>query len=155
MLKKRCPKLRAVVSFADPGEGHYGGIYQAGGWVYVGQSKQASFFHLSDGRVVHSRAVQNHWGRRSLARRLITGKTEIRPGKYKYLYPLDVEIRERIQPMALPYPKRAGSIAVDASAFQAEEGGSSPTPALHTSAIDQEATLDATGQTFAEVEAQR
>jgi hypothetical protein len=30
-LKKRCPKIKVVVSFADMNQGHHGGIYQAGG----------------------------------------------------------------------------------------------------------------------------
>ena len=57
------------------------------------------------------------------------------PLKYKYLMPLDVEMRARILPLAQPYPKRAGSIAADAPAHQAGEGGSTPTPALQHEAV--------------------
>jgi len=34
-LKRSSPELRLIVSFADPGEGHHGGIYQAGNWIYT------------------------------------------------------------------------------------------------------------------------
>ena len=33
-LRRSNPGLRLVVSFADPGEGHEGKIYQAGNWIY-------------------------------------------------------------------------------------------------------------------------
>lgn len=36
MLKKHCPGLRAVVSYADSGQGHHGGVYKAAGWIYTG-----------------------------------------------------------------------------------------------------------------------
>jgi hypothetical protein len=52
--------------------------------------------------------------------------------KYRYLMPLDDEMRAKIAPLAKPYPKRAGSIVTDAPANHAGEGGSVPTPALHT-----------------------
>ena len=55
------------------------------------------------------------------------------PGKHMYLLPLDSDIRCRILPLAQPYPKRAGSIATDALAHQAGEGGVTPTPALQVS----------------------
>ena len=54
------------------------------------------------------------------------------PGKFKYLYPLDAEMRARIAPLAKPYPKRARSIDSDAPGFQPGEGGVTPTRALQT-----------------------
>ena len=41
--------------------------------------------------------------------------------KHKYAMPLDAEMRERIMPMARPYPKRAGG--VDCTAGDQSEGG--------------------------------
>lgn len=38
MVRKEMCGLRLVVSYADPNKGHAGSIYQAGGWVYVGQT---------------------------------------------------------------------------------------------------------------------
>lgn len=36
MLQKHCPGLRLVVSYADTGQGHHGGVYKASGWIYTG-----------------------------------------------------------------------------------------------------------------------
>lgn len=52
--------------------------------------------------------------------------------KHKYLMPLDAEMRKRIITLAKPYPKRAGSETNDTSGIQPEEGGVTPTPALHS-----------------------
>ncbi len=38
MVKAKYPGLHVVISFADPAQGHYGGIYQAMNWVYLGAS---------------------------------------------------------------------------------------------------------------------
>ena len=35
LLRKTSPGLRAVVSYADPEQGHNGAIYQAGNWIYM------------------------------------------------------------------------------------------------------------------------
>ena len=40
-LKKNSPSLRLIVSFADPQYGHHGGIYQAGNWIYSGDTALA------------------------------------------------------------------------------------------------------------------
>lgn len=46
-LKRSNPGIRIVVSFADEGsQGHHGGIYQAGNWVYSG-SVQLDSIHGS------------------------------------------------------------------------------------------------------------
>src|SRR5690606_854940 len=33
MLKRQCPGLRLVVSYADVDQNHHGGIYAAGNWI--------------------------------------------------------------------------------------------------------------------------
>ena len=38
LLKKVCPGIELVVSYADADQGHYGGIYQAGNWIFIGVS---------------------------------------------------------------------------------------------------------------------
>lgn len=101
MLKRHCPGLRLVVSFADPARGHVGAIYQAGNWLYSGTSKQDMFFRIG-GRITHPRCG---WARAVL----LDPKAErVRvPRKHRYLYPFDQQMRARIEPLAKPYPKRA------------------------------------------------
>ncbi len=40
MLKRAMPGIRLVVSYADANYGHIGSIYQAAGWMYVGQTSE-------------------------------------------------------------------------------------------------------------------
>jgi hypothetical protein len=103
------PRLRLIVSFADTAQGHHGGIYQAGNWVYNGQGVAAKFYMIH-GKLTHPRTlglaglVQNIDG----ARRRDPRATVVNvPGKHRYLMPLDDEMRQRILPLSKPYPKRA------------------------------------------------
>jgi len=133
-LSKQCPGLRMVVSFADAGQGHHGGIYQAGGWVYAGGSKTHGY--KVNGVIVHPKTLHSRYGKggQSIpwlrsnvdpsAERVVSGF------KHRYLMPLDDEMRRRIEPLRKPYPKRAGSSASGMSDIQSEGGGANPTPAL-------------------------
>ena len=54
--RKKYTAPYAVVSFADSGEGHHGGIYQAMSWGYYGITKGGDRqFRGHDGRVVYAR----------------------------------------------------------------------------------------------------
>ena len=135
LLLKRCPGLRLIVSFADPDQGHAGGIYQAGNWVYAGQSVASPMYVGPDGRRWHNRMV-SHTGTRKVYGKLrkVVRKDQctkiVTPGKHRYLMPLDDAMRQQIEALRKPYPKRAGSDTKDTPAIHAGEGGSSPTPAL-------------------------
>lgn len=142
-LKQSSPGLRLIVSFADPSQNHHGGIYQAGGWLYLGQQAPTVEFIAPDGKQWHGRMVSPTGQKKVYGEYRPVWKPEqckkvTMPGKHKYAMPLDDEMRRQIAPLAKPYPKRpcAGSIAVDASPFHGEEGGSIPTPALQRSAAD-------------------
>jgi hypothetical protein len=135
-LKKSNPRLRLVVSFADQSQGHHGGIYQAGNWIYTGSGQPATFYKIK-GKMTHPRTigsagyVQNLSGARQIDPR---ATAVLMPGKHRYLMPFDTEMRSKILPLARPYPKRAGSDTKDTPANLAGEGGSTPTPALHSQA---------------------
>lgn len=114
--------------------GHHGGIYQAGGWVYIGESRKPQY--KINGKTMHSMSAKElckdgvhtlEWIKKNLDPH---AETVWGPAKHRYLLPLDREMRLHIAPRALPYPKRAGSIDSDASSYQPEEGGASPTSAL-------------------------
>lgn len=125
-LRRFCPGLRLVVSFADPQRGHHGGIYQAGNWIYTGQSASA-FETLVDGRWRHQRTAAEHPEWRGFPRREV-------PGKHRYLYPLDKAMRAQVLPLAQPYPKKSGdSMTSHAPGVQPGEGGANPTSPLQTS----------------------
>lgn len=112
MVSKQSPGLRLIVSFADPDQGHLGGIYQAGNWIYVGETEPSKYFQDERGRLYHPRAInedgtrKSHHGKQYLGRLTSSLSVVHKPGKYKYLYPLDDEMRQRILPLSQPYPKR-------------------------------------------------
>jgi hypothetical protein len=133
LLRIQSPGLRLLVSFADPTEGHHGGIYQAGGWIYAGKSPPVDEWVLN-GRRLNRRAFtgQQFGGGRASVAGIPPGAVKTRrQGKHRYLMPLDAEIKKRILPLSKPYPKRAGSDTKDTPANLAGKGGSTPTPALH------------------------
>ena len=134
-LRKQAPSLRLIVSFADPEQGHVGAIYQAGNWIYVGQNEPSIEYIGPDGRRWHGRMVKKQgWTTVYGKRRRVLTPSECSPitraGKHRYLFPLDSEMRAKIVPLALPYPKRVRSI--ETSAVQAETGGEAPTRTLHS-----------------------
>lgn len=108
MLPKKCPRLRMVVSYADPYHDHHGGIYQATNWIFTGRTPAARFFKIG-GDLVHPRTVGSRGIEQSIdaVRRHIDPNAEEvkKPGKFRYLYPLDDDMRKRVEPMSNPYPK--------------------------------------------------
>lgn len=126
LLNRAFPGIRLVVSFADPEQRHHGIIYQAGGWVYCGKSA-ASDEYIYRGKRWQGRSFRNqHKGMEKHPNVLVVKGS----AKFRYLMPLDADMRQRIEPLRKPYPKRATSIGADAPANHAGEGGSLPTVAL-------------------------
>lgn len=134
-LKRQSPGLRMLVSFADPSEGHYGGIYQANGWQYAGTSP-ASFEWILNGKRLNRRAYtgQQFGGGKASISGIPKGAIKRKvQGKHRYLMPLDNEMRKRILPLAKPYPKRASSADSGTPGIQPGGGGANPTVALQSS----------------------
>lgn len=126
LIRTHAPGLRLIVSYADPEQGHHGGVYAGAGWTYTGTVKSQELYLLK-GRWVHGRTA-------SAARGTVKGLPSRHvAGKHVYVFPLDAAMRAQVAPLAKPYPKRAGSIVADAPPVQGGEGGSVPTPALHLS----------------------
>ncbi len=108
-LKTFCPNMRLIVSFAAMDQGHHGGIYQAGNWLYTGLTSKQDEFSYKGRRstdrqisqmVKDTRTPRAELERRGIIRRLPTQQ------KHRYLYALDAKMREQIQPLAKLYPKR-------------------------------------------------
>lgn len=133
-LREFCPGLRLVVSFADPTQGHIGGIYQGGNWVFAGYSAQCGGYeYFIDGKWMHPRSIGARFGTRSIdvIERKLGSVPKRKPSrKLRYLMPLDQGMENLARTLSKPYPKRAGSKANVVSANHAEEGGVTPTPAL-------------------------
>jgi hypothetical protein len=110
MLKRRCPGLRLVVSYAAGEQGHHGGVYQAGGWIYVGAMESHGF--IVKGAFRHARSLTARYGLGGgteawLRAHLDPDARKIRGlVRHKYLMPFDAEMRAKTAPLAKPYPKR-------------------------------------------------
>lgn len=99
-LRKNSPGLKLIISYADPEHGHHGGIYQGWGWIYVGMS-QAQSAVMYRGKPMHKRTAHALFGTiRGMERSPVSWK-------YKYLYPLNQMMKNRIEPLRKPYPKPA------------------------------------------------
>ena len=108
LLAQKRPKIRGVVSFADPAEGHVGTVYQALSAVYCGQTGSAIFYRDEAGRLRHPRQCGVSI---SIADAKARGWTpEKRPAKHRYVLfcgtPADRKwARRHLLLSALPYPK--------------------------------------------------
>lgn len=106
LLKENNPGLRLIVSFADPNEGHHGGIYQAGNWIYTGKSASAVvYIHKKTGKKYHARNVGKELWRHAKVVRPDECIKQKQEGKHRYLYPLDKAMRRKIIKLAQPYPQ--------------------------------------------------
>ena len=105
VIKKQ--SLRLVISYADRDEGHIGGIYQAGNWVYKGLSSSAIKIYYK-GKWTHKKTLDDAGiNQKDMKKKRVQGK-------HTYLYPLDKPMRQQIESLRKPYPKRAESIENDA-----------------------------------------
>jgi hypothetical protein len=127
-LKKSNPKLRLVVSFADPDKGHHGGIYQAGNWIFCGNSGSTTELFIR-GRWMHMRNGFKDMTKDTPQRTM--------PGKYRYVMPLDAEMKERILPLSKPYPKRVKDQALE---HPSNLGSETLTHTLQTQVVNDDAS---------------
>jgi hypothetical protein len=137
LLRRRNPGLRLIVSLADPVRGHMGAIYQAGNWVYVGETAKSKTYIDKSGREYHERNVHpsgrkvGRWTMQTCLRPQDAASVRTNPGKHKYLMPLDDAMRAQIEPLRKPYPKRAKQAS---AGDQLVSGGAAPTCTLQKKA---------------------
>lgn len=142
LLAKKEPNLQLIVSYADANAGHYGGIYQASGWIYVGGSQSARRY-IIDGAVRHPKSICDRLLQKGYSatieniRRYIDAHAQviIQKPKHKYLFALNEDIRRHVSMLAKPYPKRLSSGCVTGAesgtaATHAAGGGANPTVML-------------------------
>jgi len=103
LLKKQSPGMRLLVSLADPGQGHHGGVYQAMGWAYIGRSTAMTQYYYRGKWRNDSSLMRDMQKDSSLKHSLKSRKIA---GKHKYILPLDEDMRRQIELLRKPYPKR-------------------------------------------------
>jgi hypothetical protein len=125
LIKKECPTVQMLFSYADKGQEHFGTIYQATNWFYIENIESSGTEYLLNGIWKHDRGRYN-WGVdfKKLPKRK-------KAGKHKYIYPLDKSLLSLCQSLRKPYPKKAQEVNEDKrGASSIEIGGSNPTLAL-------------------------
>lgn len=121
-LKSSNDGIKLVVSYADPDQGHYGGIYQATNWLYAGLSMKAVKIWYK-GKWAHKKTVDDAGvDQTNLPKKVVQGK-------HKYLFALDDKIKAKIKVLSKPYPKR---VKEQESENPSDLGGVTPTRTLHT-----------------------
>lgn len=115
----RATGLHWLFSYADTGQGHHGGIYQALNSVYVGVSPPLHGY-LMDGKPMHPRSVVATFGTQAWPRvqALAAARghdlqkvAEMNTAKHTYILPIgdrrmQKAVRAALKPHAKPYPKR-------------------------------------------------
>jgi len=129
LLRKQSQGIRLIISYADPSQGHHGGIYQATNWIYSGKSASTVCYKDPSGKLWHGRRASKT---ANPQKQLVTDEwKEVRqPGKHRYLMPLDDAMRRQIEPLRKPYPKRVTSADSGTPGIQPGGGGASPTVTL-------------------------
>ena len=125
LIKKECPTVQMLFSYADKGQEHFGTIYQATNWFYIENIESSGTECLFKGIWKHDRGRYN-WGVdfKKLPKRK-------KAGKHKYIYPLDKSLLSLCQSLRKPYPKKAQEVNKDKrGASSIEIDGSNPTVAL-------------------------
>jgi hypothetical protein len=105
---RRTTNWRLLLSYADPAAGHVGTIYQATGWIYLGQTAGETYVRLNDGRLHHPRSVYERFGSNNIGHLRATGVPAAREfvgGKFRYACLLDSAWSWRLRGARHPYPQ--------------------------------------------------
>lgn len=143
-LHENSPGLRLIVSYADPNQGHHGGIYQAGNWLYAGETPDSYLYKDKQGRVWHQRqvsatGVKPQYGELRAVAKISECEKIPQLGKHRYLYPLDRAMRRQIAPLAQPYPKRLPcGQSVEGDTVGDQPAGAGSIPAARSDAAGRE-----------------
>ena len=102
LIKKYKPLVGVLISYADKGQNHKGIIYQATNWYLVDETESSGYEIYYKDKWRHDRILSQI---SKEVRKTI--KKRKKSGKYKYLYPLNNNIKKICEELKKPYPKNA------------------------------------------------
>lgn len=142
LLRKRSPKLRLIVSFADSNQGHDGAIYRASNWLFAGRTPSSFKYRTKAGKELHQRQVSKsgvkiQYGQNRRVPKISECEKIAQLPKYRYILPLDDQMFRAVKAKTKQFT-RADSIKAMQRPNQGEEGGAVPTSALSASNIESE-----------------
>ena len=116
LVKKDCPLVKLIVSYADVDQNHEGIIYQATNWYFTGHmNKDTTSGYIIHGKKTHKKTVYGKGVIQSLkeVRKHLDPNAEkfITKGKLKYIYPIDKSLTGMCEELSKPYSKINASLA--------------------------------------------
>lgn len=112
-MRRSAPWIEWALTYADGGRSGTGVIYRASGWLLTGATRGATFWRAPDGRTVSTFGLRDPGAMRDRY-----GLTDARPTtlraagfepmtctQYRYIFPLQPGVRERIAVPVLPYER--------------------------------------------------
>lgn len=110
LIKKLAPTVELLISFADKGQNHLGIIYQATNWFFVDNLETSGVDWYWNGKWIHNRsytALLSKINNKEKRKIFNAAKKRVKPGKFKYLYPLNKKMLKICKDIKLNYPKNA------------------------------------------------
>lgn len=107
IIKKYVPLCKLLISYSDRNQGHYGTIYQATNWYYVGDSKTSQTPTIN-GKRIHAKSIYSKYGTNSidvLRNKGINIQYSKDEPKHKYIYPLHKSLIPLCKSLCKSYPK--------------------------------------------------
>lgn len=110
-LAKEAPWIDLIVSYADMDQNHLGVLYQATNWFFTGLCNVNTIgAYIIKGKKTHPKSIYSKGWKQSLLwlRENVDRDAQefITKGKNKYLYPMNKQMRKRIEILSVPYPKK-------------------------------------------------
>jgi hypothetical protein len=123
IIKKHSPLVRLVISYADKGQNHFGTIYQATNWYYIGDTDTSGIEYFVNGKWRHAKSIKPNIKK--------IAKKRKSSGKNKYIFPLDKSLVPLCKSLSKPYPKKAVEVhELNISQSSEKVGGANPTQPL-------------------------
>lgn len=108
-MRRHAPWIEWALSYADGARSGSGVIYRASGWLLTGATKGATFWRLPDGRAVSTFGLRgpgaSRRGTSTTAELRAQGAAPIVSTMYRYVYPLQPGVRERLTVPVLDYAR--------------------------------------------------
>jgi hypothetical protein len=104
LIKKQCPTVELLFSYADKGQNHNGIIYQATNWIYIENIESSGTEYFLNGVWKHDR------GRYNWSVDFKTLPKRKKAGKHKYVFPLNKKLIDICNKIRKPYPKNLSDI---------------------------------------------
>ena len=120
-----------MFSYADKtNQNHVGTIYQANGWLYLGERKTSDkgAYYVINGKKIHGRSARAKYGQESK----FPKNWQHSPSETKHLYLKILDKKYNIKHEIKEYPKRESNKENVATSFQEVETGAIPSDSLHS-----------------------